>query len=236
MPRIEWSASFVPPCETLPPDSLVPTRPLRLVALLGLAAIALAGPPARAEKADRFAPLKTEADLPSSMDLLNQVVVLNGNVVVTKGTIVIHAARIEVRQSPDGYHTAIAFGSPTQHATFRQKRDEPNEWIEGDAERLEYDGKSDVVRFVNDATWRRLRGAEMTDEINGNLITYDSATEVVNVAGHAPATASKPGGRVRAVLTPKEGTAAALEAAAAAASAASAAAPLKNAPSLGEKK
>ncbi len=113
----------------------MPPRSLRLVALLGLAAIALAGIPARAEKADRFAPLKTESDLPGKIDLLNQVVTLSGNVVVTKGTIVIHAARIEVRQSPDGYHTAIAFGTPAQHATFRQKRDEPNEWIEGDAER-----------------------------------------------------------------------------------------------------
>ncbi len=217
------------------PSSLVPIRPFRLLFLIGLAALAAASLPARAEKADRFKPLKTESDLPGRIDLLNQVVVLNGNVVVTKGTIVIRAARIEVRESPDGYHTAIAYGAPGQHATFRQKRDEPNEWIEGDAERLEYDGKSDVVRFVNNATWRRLRGSEMTDEINGNLITYDSATEVVNVVGGAPATASNPGGRVRAILTPKEGTAAALEAAAAASAAASAA-PLKSSPTLGEKK
>jgi len=51
--------------------------------------------PRRAEKADRFKPLKTESDLPGRIDLLNQVVVLNGNVVVTKGTIVIRAARID---------------------------------------------------------------------------------------------------------------------------------------------
>jgi lipopolysaccharide export system protein LptA len=215
----------------------VPACLLRLVAVLGLAAIALTGVPVRAEKADRFKPLKTESDLPGRIDLLNQVVNLNGNVVVTKGTIVIRAARIEVRESPDGYHTAIAYGSPTQHATFRQKRDEPNEWIEGDAERLEYDGKSDIVRFVNNASWERLRGAEKTDEINGNLITYDSATEVVNVVGGAPATASNPGGRVRAILTPKEGTAAALEAAAAASAAATPTpTPLKSTPSLGETK
>jgi len=218
------------------PESLVPRRLLRLAILLALAALAVANLPARAEKADRFKPLNTESDLPGRIDLLNQVVVLNGNVVVTKGTMVIRAARIEVRESPDGYHTAMAFGTPAQHATFRQKRDEPDEWIEGDAERLEYDGKSDVVRFVNNASWRRLHGAEVTDEINGNHITYDSATEVVNVAGGAPATAANPGGRVRAVLMPKEGTAAALEAAAAAASAAAAAAPLKTAPALGEKK
>ncbi|MDQ2737005.1 MAG: lipopolysaccharide transport periplasmic protein LptA [Pseudomonadota bacterium] len=207
-----------------------PLRTFRLIVVLAFA-LATAAFPAWAEKADRFKPLNTESDLPGRIDLLNQVVVLNGNVVVTKGTMVIRAARIEVRESPDGYHTAVAFGSPGRHATFRQKRDEPNEWIEGDAERLEYDGKSDIVRFVNSASWRRLRGGEVSDEINGNLITYDSATEVVNVEGGAPATAANPNGRVRAVLTPREGSAAALEAAAAA-SAASAATPLKTTPSL----
>ena len=200
----------------------------------GLAALAAA--PAQAEKADRFKPLNVEADLPGKIDLLNQHVVFNGNVVVTKGTMTIRASRIEVRESPDGYHTAVAFGSPSQHATFRQKRDTPDEYIAGDAERLEYDGKSDVIRFVNNASVRRLRGSETADEISGNLVTYDSGTEVFNVTGGAPATASNPGGRVRAVLTPREGSAAAAESARAASAAASAPAQLRTAPSLGEKK
>ena len=208
-------------------------RSLALV-LAGLATVATS--PVQAEKADRFKPLNVEADLPGKIDLLNQYVVFNGNVVVTKGTMTIRASRIEVRESPDGYHTAVAFGSPTQHATFRQKRDAPDEYIAGDAERLEYDGKSDVIRFVNNASVRRLRGSETSDEISGNLVTYDSGTEVFNVTGGAPATASNPGGRVRAVLTPKEGSAAAAEAARAASAAASAPPQLRTAPSLGEKR
>ncbi|MEO5843956.1 MAG: lipopolysaccharide transport periplasmic protein LptA [Caldimonas sp.] len=199
------------------------------LALAGFVALAL---PVQAEKADRFKPLNVEADLPGKIDLLNQFVVFNGNVVVTKGTMTIRAARIEVRELPDGYHTAVAFGSPTQHATFRQKRDAPDEYIAGDAERLEYDGKSDVIRFVNNASVRRLRGSETSDEISGNLVTYDSTTEVFNVSGGAAATAANPGGRVRAVLMPKEGSAAAAEAA----RAASAPAQLRVAPALGEKR
>ena len=208
---------------------------LRFFALL-FAGLAVIGSPVQAEKADRFKPLNVEADLPGKIDLLNQYVVFNGNVVVTKGTMTIRANRIEVRESPDGYHTAVAFGSPSQHATFRQKRDAPDEYIAGDAERLEYDGKSDVIRFVNNASVRRLRGSETTDEISGNLVTYDSGTEVFNVTGGAPATASNPGGRVRAVLTPREGSAAAAEAARAASAAASAPAQLRTAPSLAEKR
>src|SRR5436190_3513421 len=214
------------------PISLSMFRSFTLV----FAGLAVIGSPVHAEKADRFKPLNVEADLPGKIDLLNQYVVFNGNVVVTKGTMTIRANRIEVRESPDGYHTAIAFGSPSQHATFRQKRDAPDEYIAGDAERLEYDGKSDVIRFVNNASVRRLRGSETSDEISGNLVTYDSGTEVFNVTGGAPATASNPGGRVRAVLTPKEGSAAAAEAARAATAAASAPPQLRTAPSLGDKR
>jgi lipopolysaccharide export system protein LptA len=204
---------------------------------VALGVLASIVPAAQAEKADRFKPLNVEADLPGKIDLLHQYVVFNGNVVVTKGTMTIRAARIEVRELPDGYHTAVAFGTPSQHATFRQKRDAPDEYIAGDAERLEYDGKSDVIRFVNNASVRRLRGSETSDEISGNLVTYDSSTEVFNVSGGATPTATNPGGRVRAVLTPKEGTAAAIEAAGAASAAASAPLPqLRTAPSLGEKR
>ena len=179
-----------------------------------------------AEKADRFKPINVEADLPGKIDLLNQIVVFNGNVVVTKGTMTIRAARIEVRETPDGYHQAVAFGAPGRPATFRQKRDAPDEFIEGEAERLEYDGKTETVRFVNKASVRRLRGANVADEISGNLISYDSLAEVFSVSGGAPATASNPGGRVRAVLTPREGS----PASQAASAAQSGAAPASSAP------
>jgi lipopolysaccharide export system protein LptA len=214
----------------------VPFFAVRLAALALALPLLAAAPLAQAEKADRFKPLNVEADLPGKIDLLNQFVVFNGNVVVSKGTMVIRAGRIEVRELPDGYHMAVAFGSPGQHATFRQKRDEPDEFIEGDAERLEYDGKSDVIRFVNNASVRRLRGSATSDEISGNLVTYDSTTEVFNVSGGATATPANPGGRVRATLTPKEGSAAAAEAASAASAATSPAPALRTAPALGEKK
>ena len=212
----------------------MPRCPSFATALLWGSALALASFPTQAEKADRFKELTVEADQSSTGDLLNQVFVFNGNVVITKGTMIIRAQRIEVRESPDGYRSAVAIGSPSQHATFRQKRDAPDEWIEGDAERLEYDGRSDVIRFVNNASVRRLRGANAADELTGNLVTYDSATEVFNVTGGAQKTAANPGGRVRAVLMPKEGTAAAAEAKAAASAAAASAPRLKLTPSIRE--
>ena len=130
----------------------------------------------------------------------------------------VRAGRIEVRETPDGYHSAVAIGAAGKPATFRQKRDGVDEWIEGEAERLEYDGKTDTIRFVTNAAVRRLRGSTVADEIAGNLVSYDSIAEVFSVSGGAAATPTNPGGRVRAVLTPREGSAAAAEAAAAAAS------------------
>ena len=49
---------------------------------------------------------------------------------------------------------------------------------------------------------RRLRGGTVADEIQGQQIVWDSTAESFNVRGGA-ATATNPGGRVRAVITPR---------------------------------
>jgi lipopolysaccharide export system protein LptA len=198
----------------------------KILAVLTL--LALCAPAAQAEKADRYKPLSVEADQPGRIDLANQIVVFNGNVVVTKGTMVIRAARIEVRESPEGYHSAVATGAAGRPATFRQKRDGVDETIEGEAERLEYDGRTEAIRFVNGASVKRLRGAVLADELSGNEIRYDGTTEVFSVAGGA-ATPANPGGRVRAVLMPRQ-------AAPAEPPASEAPVPLKTTPTLGERK
>jgi lipopolysaccharide export system protein LptA len=228
----------VPLCGALTAQPPVPSRHFRVAALLGSTlALVVPGGLVHAEKADRYKEINIESAGPGQGDLIKQIVVFTGNVVVTKGTMTIRAARIEIRQTPDGYYTAVAFGSPDHHATFRQKRDAPDEWMEGDAEKLDYDGKSDVIRFVGDATVRHLRGSTTANELKGDVVKYDSTTEVFNVSGGGTATASNPNSRVRATLVPREGTAAASEAAAAAASAAaSGAAPLRSEPALGIKK
>ncbi len=205
-----------------------PTLPRR--ARPGLTALSLAlalAAPAHAERADRLQKINIAADHDGQIDVQKQVVVYNGNVVISQGTMVIRAARVEVRQLPSGYYDAVAFGAPNKPATFRQKRDGVDEYFEGEADRLEYDGKANTVRFVKNAQLRQLRGATPASEINGNLITYDATTERMTVSGGATPTAANPGGRVSAVLTPREGSEAAAEIAAAAS------APLRLSPMLG---
>ena len=169
-----------------------------------LAASLLSGAPgALAERADRGKPLNVEADSPSKIDIQKQIVTFNGNVVVSKGTLTMRAERIEVRETSDGFHVATAIGAPGKPATFRQKRDGVDEYIEGQADRLEYDGRGDVIRFVGNAQVRRLRGSSAADEVSGALITYDNNAEVFSVAGGTVSPAN-PGGRVRAVLVPRD--------------------------------
>lgn len=168
------------------------------VAVLALALAA----PAWGEKADRRQPLVVEADRPGTIDLQQQVVVFNGNVVVTQGTLTIRADRLEVRENPDGTRQAYATGKP---ATFRQKRDGVDETIEGSGERIEYDGRADTLKLVGNASIRRLRGDSPADVISGAVIVYDNTSEVFNVVGSAPGVApSNSGGRVRAVLVPRD--------------------------------
>lgn len=170
--------------------------------LLCLAVLA----PVRAEKADRSKPLTIDADQPGTVDLLKQVVIFNGNVVVAQGTMTIRAERVEVRERPDGHRSATALGSAAKPAAFKQKRDGGDETIEGSAERIEYDSRGDVVRFSGNALVRRLRGGAPADEISGGVITYDNGNETFSVQGAASsaAAASVPGnGRVRVVITPR---------------------------------
>jgi lipopolysaccharide export system protein LptA len=179
--------------------------PFALLLLASAAALWAAGP-ARAERADRSKPLTIEADQPGTLDLIKQVVVFNGNVLVAQGSLTIRAERVEVRERPDGHRSATAIGSGAKPASFRQKREGLDETIEGAADRIEYDSRGDVVRFSGSAQVRRLRGGTPADEITGAVITYDNANETFSVAG-APAAAggaSAPGnGRVRVVIQPR---------------------------------
>ncbi len=171
-----------------------------LLVSLGLVLSSVAGQ-VWAEKADRNKPMNVESDA-LRYDDLKQVSVFSGNVVLTKGSILIRGAQIEVRQDPEGYQYGLVTGAPGKQAFFRQKRDGLDEFIEGEGDTIEYDGKADTVRFIKKAQMRRLRGATVADEVTGAVIVYENLTDRFTVDG-TPKTAAAPAGRVRAMLTPK---------------------------------
>ncbi len=199
--------------------------------LLALAALT-AAPAAYAEKADRNKPMNVEADALRHDDL-SQTSVFTGQVVATKGTIVIRGARLQVRQDPEGYQYGVVTAEPGKRAFWRQKREGVDEYIEGEGTTIEYDGKADRVKFIGRAELRRYRGAVLADETQGSLITYENTTDVFTVDGATLGTrqpSASAGGRVRAVLSPRS---AASAASAPAQAASRAVTPLRSSTSLG---
>ena len=151
--------------------------------------------PAHAEKADRGKPIHLEADR-VTVDDAKQIANFTGNVVLTQGTLVIRGDRMEVRQDKDGFRQGVTWGNL---AYFRQKRDGADEFIEGWAERIEYDGRGERVQMFNRAMMKRGQ-----DEVRGSYISYDSNTEFFQVDGGTKSASGKPGdNRVRVIMQPK---------------------------------
>jgi len=169
---------------------------LRSAVAAVLAALVFTATPALAEKADREKPINLEADR-VTVDDAKQISTFEGKVVLTQGTLIIRGDRMEVRQDNQGFKEGVTWGNL---AYFRQKRDGYDEYIEGWAERIEYDSRADKMQMFNRASMRK--GA---DEVRGNYISYDARTEFFQVIGGGAkaAAAENSDGRVRAVIQPK---------------------------------
>lgn len=155
--------------------------------------------PVLAERADRDKPVHLEADQASVQDA-NKLATFTGNVVFTQGTLVIRADKMTVKEDANGFQYATAFGNL---ATFRQKRDGMDEYIEGWSERMEYDGKADKVQLFRKARLKRGQ-----DEVHGDYISYDAINEFFQVTSNnnsnGASTQTHSDGRVRAVIQPKK--------------------------------
>lgn len=150
---------------------------------------------AHAEKADKDKPTQIDANRMSSDDA-RRISIFEGNVILTKGTILVRADRITVRQDAEGFQISTASGGP---ARFRQKRDGKNEWIEGEALSIEIDDKKEKVELRDQA-----RVVRDKDEVRGDVISVDTRSEFFSVTGGKSAVSgANPEGRVRAVIQPK---------------------------------
>ncbi|MEO8935205.1 MAG: lipopolysaccharide transport periplasmic protein LptA [Burkholderiaceae bacterium] len=164
--------------------------------LMASAGFFATAPQAFAERADKEKPAVINADK-SSGDDLNQTQLYTGDVVLTKGTIILRADQLTTKQDPEGYNFGVAIVTkPNTLAYFKQKREGVDEYIEGQAERIEYDEKSDTIRLFNRAVVKRLAAGRDADEIRGDRIDYNTRTEVYVAQSDAKK-------RVTVVLQPK---------------------------------
>lgn len=166
-------------------------HPLAL-ALLAAALLAAAAP-AAAERSDREKEIVVGADRLTADDA-NRMSTFDGNVVVTQGTMRITAARVTVKEDAERHKFYVASGSPV---TFRQKRDKVDEWVEGMAERAEFDDRNDVLKLYN-----RARVKSNQNEITGDFISYDMKRELAEVSGAPPGKAAPADARVKVIILP----------------------------------
>lgn len=174
------------------------------VAVITATALLYATPLAHAEKADFSKPTNVEANQ-MFYDEAKQTNTFIGNVVLTRGTLVMHADKLLVRQDPAGHQYATLYAPPGGATRFRQKRDGGKDlWIEGSAaDRIEYDTKTEVAKLFRQAKVKMLDGARVTDEVEGEFISYDSRAEFYSVSNSTSGESKPGGGRVRATLQPR---------------------------------
>ena len=133
-----------------------------------------------AEKADKDKPIALSSDK-AQFDDVNQIYHLESNVLLVKGTLIIRGEKAHVKIDPEGYQLATIFAKPGGIASLRQRRDTGlDEYIEGQADWIQYDAKSETATLVGKAKMSQLSGTKISDQVNGDRIHYDGQTEKYN--------------------------------------------------------
>ena len=148
-----------------------------------------------AEAADRNQPIELEANTVTVNDA-KKISTYSGNVILTQGSLVIHAEKLIVREDEQGFQHSTSTGNPS---TFKQKLEGKNEYMEGSAQRIEYDGRMDKVQLYTRASVKRGE-----DIVRGDYISYDANAEYAEVLGGVKSENGGPSsGRVKAIIQPK---------------------------------
>ncbi len=175
---------------------------MKKILLLSLFSLAVTGA-AHAEKADSEKEAVITAQR-GQVDDIKQTRTLSGDVVLVKGTLTMKAGRALITEDPQGYQFITFWGEAGKLATFRQKRDGAGDlWVEGEAERVEYNNKTEVVQLFSKAKVTRLQGSKPTDVANGAFISYDSRKELFSMENSDSGTSAPGAGSVRMVIQPK---------------------------------
>ena len=111
---------------------------------------------------------------------------------------VLKAERVIITEDRYGFQKGTAFSGKKGLAYFRQKREGKDEYVEGEAERIEYDTNTEVAELFHRA-W--VKSGE--DQVKGDYIWYDAVNEKYLVTAGETRTPTGAAPRVRAVIQPK---------------------------------
>ena len=171
--------------------------------LFAAAVISLLSLTASAERADSLKQAVIDFDS-GDLNEVAGVRIVSGNVVLRRGTLELKADRAVIKESPEGYMSVTLTSDPGKVATFRQKRDGgPDLWIEGQAERIEYEDRDELVRLYTNAVVKELENKRLSNQISAPFIAYDNRKEVATVRNDASGQSKVGGGRGTLSLAPK---------------------------------
>ena len=105
----------------------------------------------------------------------NLITTFKGNVVMVRNNLTIKGELLQLKQTENGLSYGHIIGSP---AKFKQKRDLDGEWIEGEANRLDYDERDSMFFLSGNASLKRKQNGEIKDEVSGDKLSYSSITDV----------------------------------------------------------
>lgn len=146
-------------------------------------------------KDDSTKPIQIEADN-ATADQKNMVTVFTGDVVMTRGSIIVHANQATANQDAGGNKTVHVTGSPV---TFEQTNDD-GEKTEGQCNDFVYSTKTDVAILTG-----RARVKKGDNEVMGDRLTYNTKTQVYSASSaNANGVNSTKSGRVTVILQPNQ--------------------------------
>ncbi len=156
---------------------------------------------AHSERADREKTLRMSAKHASGEGSKEvNVKELEGDVLITQGTMRITANRAIVKESESGVYAEL-FGNGAGQITFRQKREGESDYVEASADRAEYDDKTGAVRLFS-----KVRFKSGGDFVESEYMQYNTNTEKMELRNRIPGANPKPGsedGRVVFEVQPR---------------------------------
>jgi lipopolysaccharide export system protein LptA len=161
------------------------------------------GIPAQALESDKHQPTTIDSNQMTYSEKLN-VNVFSGNVLLTRGSLVIRGDKLTLTERNDGTQFARVEGKP---ARFSQQRDSviANEilLINGTGNTIELDGSQSTITLSGNASIQKSSNGQLTESISGSKIIYEQNTEFLNVVGASTESGKS---RVQAVIKPKTQT------------------------------
>ena len=157
-------------------------------ALLASAALLLLLPlaDAGAKSSDRNQAMTIDSGSQSGNMEGNGKTVLGGGVVVTQGTLEIRSAAAEIYMADGEVSRSVFTGKQVQ---MKQQMDDGT-WMDAQADRVEYDMKTETITFIGNYTVKSDRGSN-----SGQRMVYNTKSGNMQSGGD--------GTRVRTVIQPK---------------------------------